>query len=90
MVISVTMERAVLASRRRNDEKAILFSTSLTHRFNGEHYWEINKAGYPLARIQHDLDQVTPMTLLRTYRVPEYSYHRFFVYQRELVDGQPD
>jgi hypothetical protein len=29
MVISVTMERAVLASRRRNDEKAILFSTSL-------------------------------------------------------------
>jgi hypothetical protein len=29
MVISVTMERAVVASRRRNDEKAILFSTSL-------------------------------------------------------------
>jgi hypothetical protein len=29
MVISVTMERAVMASRRRNDEKAILFSTSL-------------------------------------------------------------
>jgi hypothetical protein len=29
MVISVTMERAVMASRRRNDEKATLFSTSL-------------------------------------------------------------
>jgi hypothetical protein len=29
MVISVTMERAVVASRRRNDEKANLYSTSL-------------------------------------------------------------
>jgi SAM-dependent methyltransferase len=59
----------------------------VAHRFDGEHYWEINKAGYPLTRIQHDLEQAAPVVLLRTYRVPENPYHRFFVYERKVVCG---
>jgi len=52
------------------------------HVFDGEHYWEINKADYPLSRIIKSLTQDLPITLVRTYRVPENPYHRFFVYSK--------
>jgi SAM-dependent methyltransferase len=51
------------------------------HEFDGEHYWEINKAGYPLARIEETLAQVAQVGLLRTYRVDEHPYHRFFIFE---------
>ena len=51
------------------------------HRFDGQHYWEVNKRGYSLDRIIRDFSQVA--RLLRTYRVPEYLYHRFFVLARQ-------
>lgn len=49
------------------------------HRFDGEHYWELNKRGWPLRRILKDF---TGVRLLKTYRVPENPYHRFFVFER--------
>lgn len=49
------------------------------HEFDGEHYWEINKRGYPLSRLIRDLSQVAHM--LKTYRVLENPYHRFFVFE---------
>lgn len=51
------------------------------HYFDGQHYWEINKKGYALARIQGDLEGCTGLVLERTYRVKENMYHRFFVWK---------
>jgi ubiquinone/menaquinone biosynthesis C-methylase UbiE len=48
------------------------------HKFDGEHYWEIGKAGYPLRRILHDLDRAA-FRVLKTYRVFEVPCYRFFV-----------
>ena len=49
------------------------------HVFDGEHYWEINKQGYELARVTNDFCRVCP--LVRTYRVFENPYHRLFVFK---------
>lgn len=49
------------------------------HRFDGEHHWEINTEGYPLDRVCRDFGRVC--RLARTFRVPEYGYHRFFVFE---------
>ena len=43
-----------------------------------EHHWEINKRNYPLSRIVADFSR--RMSLLKTYRVPEFPYHRFFLF----------
>lgn len=51
-----------------------------SHRFDGEHYWEINKRGYSLAKVTADLASLCP--LKRTWRVPELPYHRFFIFSR--------
>ncbi len=48
------------------------------HKFDGEHHWEIGKRGYPLARILADIKSVK-LKMLKTYRVFEFPYHRFFV-----------
>lgn len=50
------------------------------HEFDGEHYWEINKRGYPLSRVIADFSQY--MRLIETYRVREIPYHRFFIFER--------
>ena len=52
------------------------------HRFDGEHYWEINKAGYPLARVRRDLAQAGQLRVSKMFRVSEHSYHRFFVFSK--------
>ncbi len=53
------------------------FHCPKAHRFDGEHYWEINKLGYPLQRVMLDLGRCADV--LRTYRVKGNPYHRFFV-----------
>lgn len=50
------------------------------HEFDGQHYWEINKKDYDLARVTKELEKFG--RLLRTYRVPDNTYHRFFVFQK--------
>jgi ubiquinone/menaquinone biosynthesis C-methylase UbiE len=50
------------------------------HEFDGEHYWEVNKLGYPLSRIIADFSKHT--SLIKTYRVTENPYHRFFIFNR--------
>ncbi len=42
------------------------------------HYWEIGLKGYPLSRIKASLEGAG-LQLQKTYQVPEYPYHRFFV-----------
>lgn len=50
------------------------------HQFDGEHYWEINKHGYPLTRVISDLSVYA--RLINTYLVRENPYHRFFIFER--------
>ena len=50
------------------------------HVFDGEHHWEVNKRETPLARVVADFSARCP--LVRTYRVAELPYHRFFVFRR--------
>lgn len=42
------------------------------------HHWEIGKRGYPLAHIKNDFSSAG-FILIKTYRVFENPYHRFFV-----------
>jgi SAM-dependent methyltransferase len=53
---------------------------ALEHQFDGEHYWEINKAGYPTIFVIDELVKLTRKKLQNTYRVNENPYHRFFVW----------
>jgi ubiquinone/menaquinone biosynthesis C-methylase UbiE len=50
------------------------------HQFDGEHYWEINKSGYSLTRVLSDLSRRA--NLVKTFRVRENTYHRFFVFAK--------
>ena len=51
------------------------------HVFDGEHYWEIGKAGYPLNRIIKNI-QRAGVNVKRTYRLFENPYHRFFILEK--------
>jgi SAM-dependent methyltransferase len=60
------------------------FAKNKEHIFDGEHYWEINKANYELSYIIHKLLEVSDcLHLEKTYRVPENLYHRFFVFSKQ-------
>lgn len=48
------------------------------HVFDGQHYWEIGKAGYPLRRILTEIKNAG-FEVLKTYRIFEVPYYRFFV-----------
>ena len=50
------------------------------HLYDGQHFWEINKKGYLLDEIQKDFSST--MKLIKTYRVFEYPYHRFFIFEK--------
>jgi len=52
------------------------------HKFDGEHYWEIGKMGYPLSKVIKEI-QKSGFKIERTYRIFENPYHRFFVLSKE-------
>jgi hypothetical protein len=47
------------------------------HMFDGEHYWEINKKGYSLDKIEEKLIEAG-LRLDDEYLIPEWTYHRIF------------
>ena len=51
---------------------------------NGEHYWEIGRAGYPLRKVIGEMRDVG-FEIKKTYRVFEMPYHRFFVLVKSEV-----
>lgn len=51
------------------------------HQFDGEHYWELGKAGYPLKRIIGEME-AAGFILEREYRVSENPIHHFFVLKK--------
>lgn len=55
------------------------------HKFDGEHYWEINKKGYSLQKIINDFTCERKVSLVKTYRVDEQPYHRFFVFEKIIT-----
>lgn len=57
-----------------------LFAKPVAHKFDGEHYWEVNKADYPLSRIISDF--VRCANIIKTFRVKENPYHRFFIFKK--------
>ncbi len=54
------------------------------HAFDGQHYWEIGKAGYSLKKILAVFASAG-LSLRRTYRVFEFPYHRFFLLEKNRV-----
>jgi len=52
------------------------------HKFDGEHYWEIGKVGYPLSKIINEIRKAG-FKVEKTYRVFENPYHRFFILRKE-------
>jgi hypothetical protein len=53
-------------------------SSPPVHEFDGQHYWEVNVAGHSLENIIADLSKMAK--LIKTYRVIENPYHRFFIF----------
>lgn len=51
------------------------------HQFDGQHHWEIGKAGYSLETILNDINKAG-FNVERTYRVYEIPYHRFFILKK--------
>lgn len=50
------------------------------HTFNGQHYWEIGKRGYPVRRIRASLGKIGS---LRKEFIPfENQYHHFFIIEK--------
>lgn len=50
------------------------------HRFDGQHYWELNKAGFSVTQVLNEFLSLPHMSLSKTYKVPELPNHRFFVF----------
>ena len=51
------------------------------HHFDGEHYWEIGKSGYPLNKIINEINSIG-FKIIKTYKVFDAPYHRFFVLEK--------
>ena len=52
------------------------------HQFEGEHYWEIGKKGYPLSRIIKNIKK-HGFIIKRNYRDFDSKYHRFFILEKQ-------
>ncbi|MCF7914752.1 MAG: class I SAM-dependent methyltransferase [Spirochaetaceae bacterium] len=53
-----------------------------THKFNGQHYWVVNKKGYSSKKIENTINNVGEkygFALNRSYRLWENPNHRFFI-----------
>jgi ubiquinone/menaquinone biosynthesis C-methylase UbiE len=58
------------------------FPRAKPHVFDGEHHWEIGKKQYPLERIMTDI-RGAGFRISETYRIFEFTYHRFFLLQKK-------
>lgn len=52
------------------------------HVFDGQHYWELNKAGYSITSVKNKLLENKNIKLVDDYWVPENPFHYFFVFEK--------
>ncbi|OSQ41793.1 hypothetical protein THS27_17600 [Thalassospira sp. MCCC 1A01428] len=57
-----------------------IFQKRKEHKFDGQHYWEINKKEYPLKKIENDISEIA--IIKKSYRAPLNPYHHFFVLEK--------
>lgn len=57
------------------------FHRSPPHIYDGDHHWEIGKQYYNLRKIKSDIKK-TGLEIIKSYRVFEFPYHRFFLLQK--------
>jgi len=57
------------------------FARPKHHEFDGEHYFEIGKIGYPLKKIESDIEK-SGFKIVTTYRIFEFIYHRVFILEK--------
>lgn len=58
--------------------KTIKVKLPVKHIFDGNHYWEIDKKGYPLKKIKSAIKQAG-FKIVKNYTPDENPYHHFFV-----------
>jgi len=73
-----TVETVLPKLGRRRFSFGAPFLPSTDHTFNGEHYWEIGRNGYPLNTVMECLEG-SGLEVVRTYRLWENVCHRMFV-----------
>jgi len=56
-------------------------SKASEHKFDGEHYWEIGKKGYPLERVMACIEEAG-FDVVKTYRILENPTHRMFILRK--------
>jgi len=57
------------------------FHRSSVHIYDGHHHWEIGKKYYSLRKIKTDIGKLG-LKIIKSYRVFEFPYHRFFLLQK--------
>ncbi len=57
------------------------FHRPAQHAFDRYHYWEIGKTGYQLKKVKLDIAGLD-FNMIKTYRVFESYYHRFFLLEK--------
>jgi hypothetical protein len=55
------------------------------HVFDGQHHWEINRAGYPLRRMTKIMED-TGFDILESYRMFESPKYHFFVLRKRHLE----
>lgn len=56
-------------------------ASPIEHQFNGQHYWEIGKKGYPLKKIKKSIIKVG-FSIEKEYIPYEMPYHHFFILKK--------
>ena len=60
-----------------------LLKRGRSHKFDGQHYWELNVKGISEKKFLEDVSHIEGLVLRQVYRVPEHTYHRFFIFEIE-------
>lgn len=62
--------------------KVFPISLPVKHKFDGQHYWEIGKSGFPISAVRRLLAESTGMDLVKDYLIEENPFHHVFVLRK--------